>query len=779
MCSLLWRQAAAAFRRQPLAMVAAAVLIAVGIATSTSLYLLFDNSVLNPFPFPQAQRIVAIGGASLNEAHGGIGWWERARTVRPIALYHAGMTAISGPSASVYARAAAVSPGFFDVLQVPALHGRWLGPADFGGAEPSVVISMDLARRLLGSTGDVVGHHLRVGDRAATIVGVMGPAFSYPGQSEIWVAGAGPEFDFPLAQRPGSGFGMLGRLAAGVDIGAAQVEFADMLRAMGTAPGQLITVHTLPEAYSSGYRGDLRLLLAASLLLLLACCANASGLLVVRAVERSQEIRLRVALGADQAHLLLQALAASLTLVLPGTMAGLGLSWLAVRWIARSGPSAIGNLGSLRFGGVGLLTVAGGAVALALGCTIAPWLYWRRQASGAWSERRLAGASGLRTAAGRAVLLVQVAVAFALLAASAGVLARLAHLSSVGTGFRTASVAAVELHLADSHSHRAGELAMAAADRVPGFSEAALSSALPLQSVHVSDWYEELAGPARGTGDLARSLRVQGPFFTALGIRILAGRALVARSQAARPEVVVSASLARRLAGGGRPEAAVGATIAWAGSVRRVVGVAEDIALTRPGERGVLAVYSRIEDSQKTSPEQAAFLVAANVSGPLGLRRLASELESAGIPVVRAQAMGDVVRQANARLRFALDLLGASGAIALAIALVSIFTLLRGAAMARRQEMGVRLALGSTPGAVVRMLCLDGALVASVGLAAGYFLLRVLMPLARSRLSEFPSPSGWVVLACACGIWLAGAAAAWVASRAASRVDPSELLRAL
>jgi predicted permease len=689
------------------------------------------------------------------------------------------MAAVSGSGGSVYVRAAAVSPHFFEVLQIPVLRGRWLGPADFGGTEPSVVISLNLARHLLGSAGDAVGHHLQVGGRAVTVVGVMGPPFSYPGQSEIWIAGAGPGFDFPLAPRTWSDLGMLGRLVAGVDIGAARAEFADMLRSMGTAPGQLITVHSLPEVYSSGYSGDLRLLLAASLLLLLACCANASGLLVVRAVERSQEIRLRVALGAGQAHLMLQALAASLTLVLPGTMAGLGLSWLAVQWLARSGASAVGNVGSLRFGGVGLLTVSGGAVVLALGCAIAPWLYWRRRARGAWSERLLAASSGLRTAAGRAVLTVQVAVAFALLAASAGVLARLAHIGSVGTGFQAVSVVAAELHLADSHLRSPRELAMTAADGVPGISEAALSSALPLQSVRVSDWYEELAGPARGTGDLARSLQVQGPFFTALGVRILAGRALVAPSQAAQPEVVVSAGLARQLAGGGRPEAAVGATISWDGATRRVVGVAADIALTRPGERGALAVYSRLEDSPKAFPGQAVFLVARNLGGPLGLRRLVSQLESAGIPVIRSEAMVDVVRQADARLRFALELLGASGAIALAIALVGVFTLMRGAAAARRHEIGVRLALGSTPGAVVRRLCVDGVQVASLGLAAGYFLLRFLMPLARSRLNEFPSPSGWVVLACAAGIWLAGAAASWLASRAASRVDPSALLRAL
>lgn len=788
------RSALRQVHRRPWASLAAVLLLSAAIWAPVSIYGVYNQAVLRPLPFPEPSQIVLVGGAQLDSAHGGLQWWERSRTVGSLSIYHAGMAQIRASGPGIYAPACAVSPHFFNALQTPTLFGRWLGPSDFSRPDPVVVLSLAVARRLFGQARRALGSTVTVEGSPALVVGVMPQDFLFPGHTDIWIPGRGTDYGLPLGHRDhlslrdGADFGMFGRLSMGATLDAARAEFYFLLRSLGARSDQVITVRTLLAAYDARYGGILRLLFCAALLLFLVCSASACAIVQANAMDRSHEISLRATLGSGRSHIAAQALASSLIVALPGVLAGVALTVGTARWFAAITTNSIPGLTRVSFAPGEFLGIAMAGTLLLACCALPTVWYWQRvaaQPSAAARDPQWPSSTFSRFN----FLAVQVAIAFALAALGSGVLLRLALLSEADNGFQLGDVGAIQIHLpverlppgswtGGTRASNWRDFVLHLAGTPYGKSLPAFADNLPLAAAQTSNWYKELSGPRPGADGMARSFRGQGSLLSALNVQLVAGHHLEEEgNQLSEPEVVVSESLALRLAD--NPQQAIGVEINWEGRTQKVVGVARGIALIRRGDKTTEAVYSNFASGPPRASEADGFIVVGLPGGQAPLNQLAYRIAQAGIPVLSAGPLSTIVGQSDRPLQLELGILWAAALVALPAAMVTISVLTRRAAESRRHEMAVRVAMGAPPSAVAGLLVREGASQCILGLVLGFVLLIGAQQAARHRLTDFPSAPNWLVAVVAALLLLCCFVVATASALLAANSAPSALLREL
>jgi putative ABC transport system permease protein len=785
------------WRRQPGFAVLAIATLALGIGAATALFTVVNTVALRPLPLPHPQRWVALQEFSRASPGGNVSWpdfrdWQAAnRSFAGLAAVRGSDMILSHLGTPAYVVGARVTANFFSLLGArPALGRVFTAADDRPGAPGVVVLSPAFFASRLGGDPAWIGRPLDLDGRLRTIVGVMPLSFSVPG-----IAGAAVRFYTPLGpavarnpslrSRANRALLVIGRLRPGVSLAQARREMAvlaaRLARRHAQDAGLSARVERLLDLLIGSTRPGLLWLLAAAGVLLLAACANVGSLLLARAATERRADAVRMALGAAPGRLLRRHLAEALWLAAAAGALGLLLAWALAHALGAGLAADLPRGGQLVLDWRVALFAVGVALFATLLCGLAPG--WRAAAAPPAAALQLDTPIGARSARGGFVAL-EAALAVLLLA-GAGLLVRsLRHLEALSPGFQPRHVLSFVIGLPPSHyPSRARQMAffrraLRQLASLPGVT--AVGGAFPLpftgDAVDLPFAVVNRAAPPPGHAPAAALANVRGNYFAAMGIRLLRGRAFPARLAAKAPRVaVVDDVLARRYF----PAGALGQPIAIGGGApRTIIGVVAHVATSSLSAPPLPEVY--IPQSQSSLLPGALYFVLRTHTGALALAaaaraRIAAldpDLPLAGVRTMR-QRVGATLR----RRRLALDLLATFAGLALLLAALGLYAVLSYAVARRAREIGVRMALGATPGRVLAMVLGQGLRWVAVGAAAGFAAAVALGRLAAAFLPGI-SPADPLALGAALLVLLAVAAPiAVLPARRAARLDPLRALR--
>ena len=702
-------------------------------------------------------------------------------------------------------RAGVVGGSYFSVMGLRAVRGRLLNAADDGpAAQGAAVLTHRFWTAALGSDPDVIGKVVRLGDRPATIVGVVEPSVPYPAETEIVSNVVTSPHHLSATMVTGRVHRMtelFARLAPGVDLETARAE----LRAVH---GAIVREH--PEAYprdadfqihavrlrdqiTAPARTVLLVLLAAAALVFVIACSNVANLILARSVRREGELAIRAALGASTGALRRTLLAESLLLCGAGAVLGVVvarpmvaiLSQYAARFSVRALEVTVDA--SLLWVGVFLALTA--AVVLAFVPRL-PSADASRGPGLLQSSVRLTSGTNRRL---RLFAVTQIAASFVLLAGAAMLLTALMHLQRAPTGFDTRNVLALNVPVV-SFSRPPEQIAafyrevLRRVSELPGVQRAAVGTLVPWRDAGTFGPGFQFAteGYAKAAGEedpRARFRTISPGFFEALGVPVLEGRDFTAADRAgAERVVIVSQSLAKRMFS---TRQAVNRRLAWTDPVmqfidvspepRRIVGVVPDIDDENVVPGSAMTVFHPFEQEIGGG---RLFVHAATDPYALvpSITRIIREL-AADQPVEKPGTLEDIRAEVLAPERLNALVFGVFAGVALLIAVVGVAGVLAFSVSARTREFGVRLAIGSPPRHLLTRVLAEGALIAAAGVAAGAAGGAVLARLVDAYVTDVRLPDALPAAVAAFVLIGAALVASLLPAARAARVDVIQALR--
>jgi putative ABC transport system permease protein len=696
--------------------------------------------------------------------------------------------------------AGVVSGSFFDVMGLRPVLGRLLDARDDGPeAAGAAVLTHRFWTTSLDSDPGVIGKTIRLGARTATVVGVLEPSVPYPTATEIIANVVTSPHHLGatmVTSRTHRMTQLFGRLAPDASLETARAELTAMHRAMmsehpeaySPRGGVQLTVATLRDAIAAPARTVLLVLLAAAAVVFVIACSNVANLILARSVRREGELAVRAALGAGHGALRRTLLAESLVLCGAGAVLGVVLARplvaLVARYAARFSVRALEVTVDTSVVWIG----AGLAIAAAVLLAYVPRLPSPHAPSGLGLT-----AGSLRITPGttrrlRIFATTQIALSFVLLAAAGTLVTALVAMQTADTGYEMRQVLAFDLPTESIGIRDAREMSVyqqmtQRVGELPGVRGVALGSFVPWRdagSIPRFPFTVEGYQPSNGEETPHASLRIVAPrFFAVLGIPILAGRDFSDEDRNdSESVVIVSQSIARRLFPDGD---ALNRKLWWTDSLfgqpqpRRVIGVVADVDDENVVRGPALTIYHPIEQMR------AAGRLFVHVAGdPYSLvpavTRVIHEI-SAEQPVERGATLEDVRAQVLAPERLNAFVLSGFAGVALLIAVVGVAGVLAFSVSARRQEFGVRLAIGSSPCRLLVGVLSEGAFIAAVGIVAGAVGASAFAALAGGYLGTLRMPGTLPIVGAAVVLSAAAVVASLMPAARAARVDVLQALR--
>jgi predicted permease len=636
-----------------------------------------------------------------------------------------------------------VSAGFFTLLGRPPALGRDIEEKDeLEGAGDVAILSHALWMRRFQGDPAAVGRTGRLSGRPFRIVGVLPAGFQHVGGTyqtyghgepvDVWWALAVPREEHPR-HRFSHYYNVVGRVRR--DASRAAME-EDLRRAGALAATRYPAPPTpwrpravpLKDEIAGTPSSTLRVLAGAALAVLMLACVNVASLLLGRAVHRSSEISVRAALGASRWRIARQLLVESLVLAVAGGTLGVGLAYAAVAAVRRFGPADMPRLSTIALDLPVLALALAATVLSALVFGLAPALRLAGMNAGeALKEgsRTIAGSAHQRMR--RALAAAQLALAFALVVSSGLLLRSFVAMVNSDPGFQPhgAITASVELPPALYDKTAARVFFQRAAGRVralPGVRAAAFSSDVPWSGYDENTSFDIVGRSApKDEGPEARYHFITTGFARATGTPIVAGRDLADVDGDQAPRVIlVNASAARKY--WTTPAAAIGARVKLWGAERTVVGVLGDVK-DMPWHDGALPALYFPQPQQWYT--QRMYLIARIEPGVPSvvesIRRAVAEIDPQ-LPLANVRPLESVAAAATATRRLTLWLVAAFGLTSFFLAVVGVYGVMAQAVGQRRQEFGVRQALGAAPCDILRLVFSSGAWMTAAGLLVGVVL---------------------------------------------------------
>ena len=725
--------------RNPAFTAVAVLALALGIGGNAAIFSVVDGVLLKPLALPAADRLVVTQAVSVPDF---LDWREQSRVFSGMAAWNATGLNWTGRSEPQRLRAALVSPGFFSTLDVGPALGRAFSAAEHRPGGPQAVVLADgLWQRAFGGDPGVLGRALTLGGASYTVVGVLPRNFRFVGTADVWVP---YRFDDPASYNRGSNFlSVVARLAPGVSLRRARTEMADIVarleRLHPENAGRSVQWTPLPEELVANVRRALLALLAAVGLVLLIACADVANLLLARAAARRREIAVRTALGASRWQLVRQLLAESLLLSLAGGGLGLLLAAWGVRYVAALHVAKLPlPTEALRIDSTVLLFTLGLALATGLLFGLAPAL--RTSRTDTQQVLREGGRSGAADRSGaslrRGLVIVEIALALALLA-GAGLLVRsFARLAGVDPGFRPDHLLTFRLSLPEA-KYKTPESQAAFFDEVLGRLAAAsgvravgATSVLPFGGSWSTgglnvEGYQPPPNQPGAWGDI----RIVTPgFFQALGVPLLKGLPFTAENgPEAVPVAVVDEEFVRRYWPRTDPlgkrvafPANPGQPTRWM-QVIGVVGHTKHEGLDADARIQLYLPYRQAAKAVGRGVPAMSFAVrtGGDALGAANSVRAIVHAVDRDLPVYALDSMENLLASSVAQRRFSMILLGVFSGLALLLASIGIYGVMSYSVAQRGHELGVRMALGAAKPAVVGLVLRQGMTLALCGLAIG------------------------------------------------------------
>lgn len=794
----LWRSCRSLLRRPVVHLVVVATL-ALGIGAATAVFSLVHGVLLAPLPLRESARLMRVHdvtpqGAVFSTA------LPTYRDLRAIEAFD-GIGAmseitdglvLSGEGAPVRVQAAAMTASLLHLLAPPTVRGRLLQLAvdEPGNVVREVVLSHRLWTERFGARDAIAGEVVRLNDQPYTVVGVLAPDAGFPTAADVWVPLSGSPAIVDMDGRDDRWLSVIARLRAGRSEGAAREQlqaFAERLAEVypqAQAHWQIDLLPLQASLVSPPQRLVLWTLAGAVTCLLLLACANVAGLLLIEAIRRDGEFRLRAVLGASASRLAVQLLVESAALAAAGTVLGVALAYWLVALVRSQAVSLMPQLTRVSVDGTALSTSLVLAAVCCLLIGTAPGL---RVATidlnaglGGAGQAIRAGRSRVR----RALVVVEVGLAMTLLAGAALMATSFARLSATASGLDIRRVAAVPLDLSGART------AEASASLVQTI-EARLADHPLVEAVGVTTTYPwrqfgfsntvtpiEQASTAPPTGLLPAQWRAVTPgFFAAAGIAVLRGETFDDAVRADSPRVVVvSRTLVERLWPDADP---IGRQILWGGTTgtpRTVIGVVDDIRdvrLDAPAEPLLFVPHAQ------TPVPTVTMLVKSRTStdAVTPVVRDAWQALVPHLPVPEVTALASSRSAVTTRPRLAAAALSGMALIGVVLATSGIYALLAFSVAMRRRELAVRMAVGSSPAGVTRLVVADGLRLALAGIAIGATLSVVIGDAIRDAFYGVSATDPGVLTVVAAFLLMSALAASYLPARAAARTDPAEVLR--
>jgi predicted permease len=781
-------------------------ILALGIGANTAVFSILEGTLLRPPPYRQPDRLIDVLDASGREAHltqlyasytDFQEYRQHATTLETVAAatWFPPNPILTGHGPSRPVTAVLASDNFFQALGVTPALGRVFTAADAAGA-CSVVLSHAMWRDSFNADPAAVGKSIALDGRACAVVGVMPASFVfYPAATQLWRV-ITPDLT-TLNGRPLPVF-IVGRMRAGATPERVQQELSSMHAAIHTGPGIERQFHPAVEGLQDQFtwvagrnlRTTVWVLTGAVGLVLLIACLNVANLLLSRSLMRQRELAVRAALGAGRGRLLRQLLTEGLMLSLAGGTLGIAVAYGAVKYFRAVNPVELPVGSEVRLDIAALLCTVLVSLAAALLFGLAPgWRSSRLDLAAALRSggRGVAGGGGR---ASRALVAVQVALSVALLAGAGLLIESVNRMGSEPLGFHAERVYAARIVLPHIHYKedpvrgRFYERLLAMVSTQPGVVRATIGNAVP--PFHVGHLGIEVEGrpyhEETATHDIEHEA-VSDDFFRTFGIPLLRGRLFDGRDRPDGDQVtVVDAALAREYFPDTDPIGQRIRVTAQAVPFRyaRIVGVVGSVKRTSiQREMGWLESPTMYRPLLQEVPDSASVIVTSAVGPAIaaGIRRAAAEIDpDAGIGEV--EPVERRMLRVMAYPRFRAVVFGAFAGFALLLAAAGLYGVLSQMVAQRRQEIGVRMAMGAQPGDVVRMVLRQAAVPLGIGLVLGLAASVAATRWSAALLYGVSAGDPLTLAAVTAVLALSGAAAALIPARRAARTNPTETLRA-
>jgi putative ABC transport system permease protein len=808
--------------RSPVFTIAVVLTLALAIGANASIFAVVERVVLNPLPYPDSDRAIALdhGSQRLN-IPAGFGltpglyyqYSERSRTLESVAIYQADGATLTGDGEPERIRVTRATPSLLSVMRVPPVLGRWFTDLEGVPGAPQVgVLSHGLWLRRYGHDSAILGRVVLLGGIPIRIIGVMPPSFAFPdSRVDLWI---------PAQVSRAMGFGLwsyqgVARLREGATITDARNELTSLIAdvprafpgdvgALGNAQTNLIvSARTLKEATVGGVERALWMLFAAVGLVLLIACANVTNLFLVRSEVRQREVAIRGALGAGRLGVARTFLAESVLLSMTGGVLGVALASGAVRVLVRFGPANLPRLNEIRLDGV---AVAYAVVLSTLAALIFGAMPVRRSGSMALAlheSGRTSTASRGRHRARQVLMGAQVALALVLLIASGLLVRSFQKLRALDPGFDARSALTFSIGLPDrNYPNREAAIAAHHAildglNALPGVRTASASTCLPLAGGCFGNTVQVRGRvlPPNTSPPVALFRAVAGGYFEAMGMRILRGRA-IERQDVERhaPVVVVDQAFVGQFFPNQNP---IGEHVASNRPPRRLGESPELVWLEIVGVVSKTPIFTLVDPhplpqlympmsiasvpASLLGPDVAVMsYVVRSTTPPTGLlpavRRVVERVDRT-LALAQARSLQEILDRSSAQMAFTTVLLAIAATAAVLLGVVGIYGVMSYLVTQRTGEIGVRLALGAEPRSVARMIVRQGGLVALVGIAVGLAGAFTGSRLIDSLLYGVNARDPAIFTATTVTLLGVALIACWLPARRAARLNPLDALR--
>jgi len=781
----------------------AMITLALGIGANATVFSLVDGVLLKPLPYESPEELVWVAERTQSGSPNWVTWpnfrdWRaESRSFQALAAFGERSTTVLGGDQPVYALVATVSQDFWSVFPVTPLAGRLsLGEDHVEGGAPVAVVTEAFAHRLFGGE-DVVGRGVEISGRWHEVVGIVPSSLDFPSGTQVWIPA---ELTPKSLSRSSHNWRVVGRLQEGLTPSDAALELDPMtVRLVATAleeegPEYLATgtvITSLQDTIIGDTRRTLFLLMGAAAFVLLVACTNLASTLLARGTTRARELAVRSAIGASRTRIVRQLLSEAALLAALGGVLGVGLTQAVLRGIRATAAGPIPRLESVGLDGRVLFFAVGVTLVTALAFGLLPALRARESDQAGTLRTEGRGNEGYKGRVWGTLVAAEVALALVLLTGSGLLIRSFTAVLSEDPGFHGEDVVLSAVALSgikypemDDH-RRFWEDMLARAEAIPGVSRAGMISARPL-SGFLPNGLVHLDGDPSKTGNGSYIVASAGAF-EALDITLLQGRVFNASDvPEGRHVVVVSQSFADTYWPGEDP---MGKQVSSGGMdghssmespvFATVVGVVADVRyrdLTRTGGPAVYWNYRQ----RPHRIQSGATLVVESASGEPAvvagtLRRALQEADPDVAPRVRL--MREMVAESLGERRFTLLVMSGFAAIGLLLAALGIFGVVSYAVAQRTREMGIRLALGASGGAV-RTLVLRNAMVPVIlglliGVGGAWGLSRIMAGL----LYEVTPNDPLTFLGVSGLLLVTGLVASWIPTLRGTRVDPMITMR--
>ena len=803
------RYALRTLRKSPGFALVAILTLALGIGASTAIFSVIENILMEPFPYPDAQRYmsVLIHNTEENEQEGRADY-NGAEFLDYVDQNHVFDRVIGNSTLDVLYRSGEgarrfdgnlVSPGTFEFLGMPALFGRVMQPADYEpGAPPIFVLRYKTWVKQFGADPSIINKTFVLNDTPRTLIGIMPPRFGW-GDADLWI----PE---KLSRTATSSYAgalptrywyFLGHLRHGVSMKQAEADIIVVAKRLALVyPKEYpkhftVRIQSLTEQVVGQFRNTLYIVLAAVGLLLLIGCGNVTNLLLAKATTREKEFAIRSALGASRRRVISQLLVESLILALAGALLGTLLAWIGLRFIVALMPQdTIPSEAVIRLNLPVLLFTLTVAVSTALLFGLVPAMKAARKDLNEPLRNTGKGLTGgFRHGNFRnALVITEVALSLTLLVAAGLLMRSFIALRQVHLGMQPDHIFATRIALPERYK-TAEQIAgfyrplLQRIKALPGVVDATETTALPPYGGIDSEI--EILGKSHSEKWNAIYCLCSEGYFPVLKIQFLEGRPFnESEVNAGRKVAVVNQTFVKKYLSPDNPigkQVQIKQLSEFADKVSdptfEIIGVVSDVKNNglqeRPGPelwvpytvtgsafRGILVRTAQEPLSMMNAVRHEIWATDSNVA-----LTLTGTLE------------GYISQFSYAGPRFGFMLMMIFAAIGLILVTIGVYSVLAYTTAQRTQEIGIRMALGAESSNVLKMVIRMGLRLVAIGVAVGLLASLAMGKIIATQLWGVSAYDPWTLALVPTLLLLTGLVACWLPARRASRVDPLIALR--